>query len=86
MSYFLILLVAILLDSFLFIHLPISHSFSFVVAMKAQKLKWNCCEKLFTKKMVSWENGYIPRDRQPTKTKTRRNRLPEQSNSNKKTE
>ena len=54
--------------------------------MKAQKLKLNCCEKLFTEKMVSWENGYIPRDRQSTKTETRRNRLSEQSNSNKDTE
>ena len=57
-----------------------------MVAMKAQKLKLNCCEKLFTEKMVSWENGYIPRDRQSTKTETRRNRLSEQSNSNKDTE
>lgn len=35
--------------------------------------------------MISWKNGYIPRDRQSAKTETRRNRLPEQSNSNKDT-
>ena len=53
--------------------------------MKAQKLKLNGCEKLFTQKMISWENGYIPRDRQSAKTETSRNRLPAQSNSNKDT-